>query len=65
VYGNVSHVTDDSMALTRRWLGELLVATTPGLDFDLARGHQFVRFSYAGDEAALVEACARLRDWQP
>jgi aspartate/methionine/tyrosine aminotransferase len=65
VYADVSHVTDDSMALTQRWLGELLVASTPGLDFDLARGHCSVRFSYAGIERDLVEACERLRDWQP
>jgi len=65
VYADVSQITDDSMALTERWLGELCVASTPGLDFDLARGHCSVRFSYAGDERDLVEACERLRDWQP
>jgi aspartate/methionine/tyrosine aminotransferase len=61
----VSHLTDDSMALTERWLGELLVAATPGLDFDLCHGARSVRFSYAGNERDLVEACVRLRDWQP
>jgi aspartate/methionine/tyrosine aminotransferase len=65
VYADVSHLTDDSMVLTERWLGELLVAATPGLDFDLCHGARSVRFSYAGNERDLVEACLRLRDWQP
>jgi crotonobetainyl-CoA:carnitine CoA-transferase CaiB-like acyl-CoA transferase len=36
------------LGLTRRWLHELGVAATSGIDFDLARGHEYVRFSYAG-----------------
>ena len=65
VYADVGHVTDDSMLLTQRWLADIFVAATPGLDFDTSRGAQHVRFSYAGDERDLVEACTRLRDWQP
>ena len=53
-------VRGDSMALCRRWLDELGVAATPGIDFDLARGDRFVRFSYAGDTATLAAACDRL-----
>lgn len=53
----------DSMSLCHRWLDELGVAATPGLDFDLARGHRFVRFSYAGDAADIAEACDRLQQW--
>ena len=44
-------------------LSETGVAATPGLDFDAARGHRFMRFSFAGatdDVAAAVEA---LRVW--
>ena len=69
VYADVGHLTDaigaDSMALCRRWLHDLGVAATPGIDFDLARGARFVRFSYASDEAPLVEACERLAGWAP
>ena len=36
------------------------MATTPGLDFDLARGERFVRFSYAGPTSDVDEACALL-----
>jgi aspartate/methionine/tyrosine aminotransferase len=65
VYADVSHLTDDSLALCRRWLDELDIAATPGIDFDTTRGSHWVRFSYAGSAAALVEACTRLQRWQP
>lgn len=54
-----------STALCSRWLHELGVATTPGLDFDLARGEQFVRFSYAGTAATVTAACDLLLAWKP
>jgi aspartate/methionine/tyrosine aminotransferase len=68
VYADVEHLLDesgipDSLALCGRWLDELGVATTPGVDFDLDRGHRFVRFSYAGAEADIAEACRRLAAW--
>lgn len=71
VYANVSRflapnsLIETSTDLCGRWLDELNLAATPGVDFDLARGHQFVRFSYAGTEADLAEACARLQRWRP
>jgi aspartate/methionine/tyrosine aminotransferase len=65
VYADVSHLTDDSMALCHRWLAELGVAATPGLDFDIARGHRSVRFSYAGSRAEITAACDALARWSP
>ncbi|HRE00712.1 MAG TPA: hypothetical protein PLV68_05400, partial [Ilumatobacteraceae bacterium] len=65
VYADVSHLSDDSMTLCHRWLTEIGVATTPGLDFDTARGHRFVRFSYAGQAASIAAACEALTRWQP
>lgn len=65
VYADVSHLTNDSMDLCHRWLDQLGVASTPGLDFDLSRGHRFVRFSYAGERAHLEEACGLLAGWKP
>jgi aspartate/methionine/tyrosine aminotransferase len=68
VYADVTHLTDitgGSMALCDRWLAEAGVATTPGLDFDLARGHRFVRFSYAGHAAHIIEAVDCLQRWAP
>lgn len=65
VYADVSHLTDDSMQLCHRWLDELGLATTPGLDFDLTRGHRFVRFSYAGRSDHVSRACELLAGWKP
>jgi len=69
VYADVAHLLGpgaaDSMELCTRWLHETGVATTPGYDFDLARGDRFVRFSYAGREDDIVRACERLAGWAP
>ena len=69
VYAHVPHLTTalgiDSLELTRRWLHEVGVAATSGIDFDLARGHEYVRFSYAGAGSDLAEACELLAGWRP
>jgi aspartate/methionine/tyrosine aminotransferase len=69
VYAHVPHLTTaigiDSLQLTTRWLHEIGVAATSGVDFDLARGHEYVRFSYAGDGADIAEACTLLAGWTP
>jgi aspartate/methionine/tyrosine aminotransferase len=65
VYADVSHLTNDSLALCQRWLTELDLATTPGIDFDLTRGRHWVRFSYAGAGDDLARACERLQGWAP
>ncbi len=63
VYAAVDHLTKDSEALCAEWLETLGVAATPGIDFDPARGHRFVRFSFAGSEQDMVEAVGRLEEW--
>lgn len=63
LYANVSHLTDDSRRLCRRWLEELGVAATPGIDFDPTNGHEYVRFSYAESTADVAEAALRLERW--
>jgi aspartate/methionine/tyrosine aminotransferase len=69
VYAHVPHLTTavglDSLQLTTRWLHEIGVAATSGVDFDLARGHEYVRFSYAGTGADMAEACDLLAGWNP
>ena len=65
VYADVSHLTDDSMVLCNRWLDELGVAATPGLDFDTRLGHRSLRFSYAGSTQDVVEACTQIAGWNP
>ena len=64
VYADVSHLTDDTMELCGQWLDEIGVAATPGLDFDLARGHRYVRFSYAGAVDHITRACELLATWK-
>ena len=46
-------------------LNEAGVAATPGPDFDTARGHSYVRFSFAGTNADVREAVERLGAWLP
>jgi aspartate/methionine/tyrosine aminotransferase len=69
VYAHVPQFTAelgiDSLQLTTRWLHEIGVAATSGVDFDLARGHEYVRFSYAGASDDLTEACDLLAGWMP
>lgn len=61
VYADVGHLTDDSLAFCRRILAETGVAVTPGVDFDPVRGHRFMRFSFAGATADMIEAARRLK----
>jgi aspartate/methionine/tyrosine aminotransferase len=63
LYADVSKFTDDSLAFAKRMLEETHVAATPGVDFDPVRGRAFVRFSYAGSGAAMIEAVARIGRW--
>lgn len=63
LYCDVSDMTNDSSAMSRRILDEAGVAVTPGLDFDAERGNRFLRFSYAGTEADMREAVERLGRW--
>jgi len=65
IWADVSHLTSDSKELSRRWLSEIGVAVTPGVDFDPVQGHRFVRFSYAGDIADMQRAIERLGTWRP
>lgn len=50
----------DSGEVCRRWLEEAGVAVTPGIDFDPARGGDFVRISYSESPDDIAEAVARL-----
>lgn len=63
LYADVSHLTNDSTDFARRMLNEAGVAATPGLDFDTARGARYLRFSFAGRNEAVAEACERLAGW--
>ncbi len=63
LYCDVSAFTDDSLAFSRQMLEETGVAATSGADFDAERGRHYLRFSYAGARARIVEAVGRLSKW--
>ncbi|MEM9654103.1 MAG: aminotransferase class I/II-fold pyridoxal phosphate-dependent enzyme [Actinomycetota bacterium] len=60
---DVSELGVASPELCRRWLDEIGVAVTPGIDFDPPRGDDFIRLSYAGDAAEIEEAMVRIKRW--
>lgn len=61
VYADVSDLTSDSRAFAAEILEQAGVAVTPGLDFDPARGHSTLRFSYARSTQDIEEGLARLK----
>jgi aspartate/methionine/tyrosine aminotransferase len=63
IYANVDHLTDDSADLAAIWLAELGIATTPGIDFDPAEGHRYIRFSFAGSNDDMAQTVDRLTAW--
>ena len=63
LFADVGELTDDSDSYCRRMLDEIGVAVTPGIDFDPVRGNRFLRFSFAGSESTVAEACRRLTAW--
>ena len=65
VWARSDALAEDSQELCTRWLNELGVAATPGIDFDPARGRSYVRFSFAGATADMREAVRRLQAFRP
>ena len=63
VYADISHLGIDSPSLCTRWLEEIGVAATPGIDFDPHEGDRWVRFSYSESTTDIAEAVRRLKDW--
>jgi aspartate/methionine/tyrosine aminotransferase len=63
LYADVGHLTNDSYVFCQKMLAETGVAVTPGIDFDTARGNQFVRFSFAGPYDDMAAAAERLIHW--
>jgi aspartate/methionine/tyrosine aminotransferase len=63
LFADLAERSNDSVAFCARMLEEAGIAATPGVDFDRSRGHRFLRFSYCGPEADMIEAAARLARW--
>ena len=64
IFADIAERSNDSVAFCARMLAEAGVAATPGVDFDRTRGSRFVRFSYCGPAADMVEAARRLAGWR-
>jgi aspartate/methionine/tyrosine aminotransferase len=62
-YCDIGRFSNDSMAFSKKALHEAGLAITPGIDFDRTEGSRFVRLSYAGSEADVIEGVKRLRAW--
>jgi aspartate/methionine/tyrosine aminotransferase len=60
VYADVGHLTDDTMVFAHDLLARTGVAVAPGIDFDTAAGHRFIRLSFAGPGADIELALDRL-----
>jgi aspartate/methionine/tyrosine aminotransferase len=64
LYADIAHLTNDSRDFCKRMLAEAGVATTPGVDFDRARGAGTLRISFAGSTSEMEEAVRRLKAWR-
>lgn len=60
IYVDVSQYTEDARVFAAEILERADVAVTPGLDFDAARGHHWLRFSYARATDDIREGLERL-----
>ncbi len=64
IYADIRHMTNDAQDFCRRILAETGVAVTPGNDFDAARGHGTMRFSFSRSEAEVRAAAEALKAWK-
>lgn len=64
LYADISDMTNDSREFCARMLAETGTAATPGLDFDSARGHRTMRFSFAGGTEECAAAAEALKAWR-
>ncbi len=63
IYADIHHASNDAIQYCAKMLDEAKVSTTPGIDFDLTRGHKAIRICYADSQANIIEACNRLKNW--
>jgi len=64
LYADIAHLTNDSQDFCKRLLDDTGIATTPGVDFDPARGHAQMRFSYCASTEDIETALDRLAAWR-
>lgn len=65
VYAEVSDFTSDSLRFCSKLLADTGVAIAPGVDFDITRGHSYIRMSFAGPTNEIEEGLRRIASWLP
>ncbi len=63
LYVDIRKFGVDAATFAKQMLEETNVAATPGIDFDAAGGHHFIRFCYAGATEDIERALGRLKTW--
>ena len=63
IWADVGAFTDDSLAFCKQLLRDTGVALAPGVDFDPALGHHFIRLSFAVSTPEVEDAIRRLTPW--
>jgi aspartate/methionine/tyrosine aminotransferase len=63
LYADISRFSDNALDFCANLLTEAGVGTTPGIDFDRARGNHAMRLSFSGPERDILEGMRRLRAW--
>jgi aspartate/methionine/tyrosine aminotransferase len=63
VYADISNYSQDSLAFCSKLLRDTGVAIASGIDFDVARGNEYVRLSFAGPTSDIDEALRRIGPW--
>jgi aspartate/methionine/tyrosine aminotransferase len=62
-YADASALTNDTTEFAASLLEQAKVAITPGLDFDMRHGSQWVRLSFCGDLETLSRGFDRIGEW--
>jgi aspartate/methionine/tyrosine aminotransferase len=62
-YADASALTNDTTEFAASLLEQAKVAITPGLDFDMRHGSQWVRLSFCGDMETLSRGFDRIGEW--
>jgi aspartate/methionine/tyrosine aminotransferase len=63
LYADIGDFSDNSVAFCKRMLDETGVVVAPGVDFDTAEGHRYIRLSFCMDAEIIDAAIARLEPW--
>ncbi|MEP0235407.1 aminotransferase class I/II-fold pyridoxal phosphate-dependent enzyme [Roseibium sp.] len=63
IYADTREFAPDSLQFAREMLHGAGIAATPGADFDLVHGSNFMRFSFAGAHDNMKQALVNLSDW--